>query len=912
MSIQSIDGIKYIDGTEIKDVNMNGDKTVKAGVAYPFSPKAELVNQNISTTYAELVIDVADQYSLIDSESLQIYISDGEKLLEKKTLKTGTNDITFSNLGAHSTYQYGVAATFDLVDGNDMHSERLLKETFTTRSIFELENIETTKNSISFDIAKTGEEGEIDCVSLYDNEDGKLINSGDATTRKFDKLLSGHTYRLYVDFSYSVGEVKVADWVGEDITTIAVMEPKLEITDVSSDKTSISYSVTLSDIDQVCSIESVDLIKDGQVVNSNKGLMKGSFNNLLSNNKYKIKVTYFYDLNDGKGVVTSSVEKEFSTIAKNEPSIEISNELVTDTCIKADINFIDVDSVGFIKSVELYENSELISKNSSKKIEFNNLSYYTNYNVVITYSYDLNDGNGAQEKRFEKEYKTSPHISFKSCEIINTSAVSEGETIFMEANIENPYGAIPETVVVNGENYNCSNSTSTNRIYVEIPYNGQFEGGETLLEIEEITMVLDNERYLIIPTENNFDSVFVNGRFIIDEVRVVNEKGEEIEYCFPSENIYIELNISNSSGYIVNNFEITTDVYPTDDRRSINYDEIIKIDDYTYRYKISFGKYDDAYSTYKFTLTRINYSNDYINKTLDTDIKLSAFHRLSTDEIIEIKDVDDLINTEYTYYGKYYKLMNDIDLSDMEWTSLPRFCGVFDGNGHSIKNMRNVSTIYDKNVYIGLFEDLYTGRHVVFKDLSISNMKILINHETTDINKKYELSVGGFVAGYGQADESVSFYNCSVTGDISVTSKISSPDYYSRIAIGGFIGHFQSGHGVMFGGCNNNVSITLRTLNVEENADYASCGFLTGLGFGGYLENIIVHNTSINSTINADCLPKDLNLIDALFGLRYNTYKNESINIDFSHFDVNLKLIGGTSCDEVFNYKGDLMDFIDS
>ena len=57
----TIDAIKYIDGTEIKDVDMSSaNKTIKVGVSYIKSPTASVTKYNISSTSAEMTIDVSD------------------------------------------------------------------------------------------------------------------------------------------------------------------------------------------------------------------------------------------------------------------------------------------------------------------------------------------------------------------------------------------------------------------------------------------------------------------------------------------------------------------------------------------------------------------------------------------------------------------------------------------------------------------------------------------------------------------------------------------------------------------------------------------------------------------------------------------------------------------------------------
>ena len=1095
----TIDAIKYIDGTEIKDVKMSGDKTIKTGIEYSSAPTASISSLNISTTYVDMGIDIVDTYSLIGKNELFVYLSDGENIIDKKSLKVGINEITFENLEAHTLYEYGVITAFDLADGQDLHSEWLLTDTFTTKSIYSLSSIERTNTSISFKVDKNGEAGQIDSISLYDNSNGRLVASGNSSTRSFDGLLSNHTYKLYVDFSYMINDTKIADWVGEDITTIAKVDPKIEILDISADKTSVTYRINTEDVDDVCEIKEVDLVKngevidsqlgsgsgsftgllsnntynievsysydlndgngridskvsesfttsakfepqikivdfssdktsvsykidivdddgigkidkvelvkDGDVVSTNNGNLEGTFNNLLSGNNYEIKVSYSYDLNDGKGIkvnsisqsistiakitpkviisdfsagqtsidyqldmsdedeictiekvellkngevvdstdgsasgsfdnllsnntyslkviysydlndgngiVYSFIEENINTLAKNKPIIGIDTKFITDSSISADIVFEDVDSVGVINSVTLYKGNEVVAINSSKEVNFNDLDYYTDYKVVISYSYDLNDGKGMVKSQYEKSYKTSPYIGFNSCEIINTSAVSDGETIFMEASLDNPLGALPKSVVINGQTYNCSGSTSANLMYIEILYSGQFEGGETSLTIEKLTMVLDGDEYTIIPASNNVANVFINGEFIVDSFKIVNENGEEIQYCFPSEEAFIEINIDNKSGYKIDSFKLSTDMIP-DNRYTIDMDNLMEISANTYRCRINFLEYGS--STFVFGLDSVSYYNDYISKTISTSFKTNKFFILQSDEIVEINNLDELMNTEYTYQTRYYKLMNDIDLSGIEWTSLPKFSGIFDGNGHEIKNMTNASTIYDKDVEIGLFEDIYSGQMAIFKDLSISNMKVLIDHRTSDPNNQYSLSIGAFVAGFGQGKYCY-FENCSVKVDVSVNSSMTCNNSSYGLFIGGFIGCFTNGAEVSFNNCVSDVAISLRCPNSkDEKRGYVYYGILVGYIFPDYVKELSIVDSSITGIVNAEQYQNIANKCGLLFGFKdYDLgYWGDQGDLEIINSSLDLSQINGISYKGTENFKGTIKEYAKS
>lgn len=814
----TIDAIKYIDGTEIKDVKMSGDKTIKTGIEYSSAPTASISSLNISTTYVDMGIDIVDKYSLIGKNELFVYLSDGENIIDKKSLKVGSNEITFENLEAHTLYEYGVITAFDLVDGQDLHSEWLLTDTFTTESIYSLSSIEKTNTSISFKVDKNGEAGQIDAISLYDNSNGRLVASGNSSTRSFDGLLSNHTYKLYVDFSYTINGIKIADWVSEDITTVFNIKPKVEILDISSDKTSVRYKIDMEDSDGVGAIDKVELLKDGAIVSTNNGMLEGEFNNLLSGNRYKIKVSYSYDLNDGNGVINSFIEEDIDTIAKNKPSIGIDTKLVTDSSISADIVFDDVDSVGVINSVTLYKGNEVVAINSSKEVSFNDLDYYTDYKVVISYSYDLNDGKGMIEEVYEKEFKTSPYLDFKSCNIINTSAVSEGETIYMEVSLDNPSGAIPESVVVNGQKYNCASSTSQNKIYVEIINNGQFEGGNTELIIQKVNMQLDGKIYSVEPKNNNSDSVFINGILSVESLELVNSNNEIVYYAFPKDEMKLLLTLKNKTGYSI-------------DGSSLG--EWIKIDDNHYYKNVTL---ENGWNYYD--LTSISYSNDSLSKTLNIGYCSSnRVYKVNSNSIVEINSLSGLQNT--TFNGGYYKLTSDIDLSKTEWTNLGYFYGILDGNGYSIKNMTNVSTVTDKDINIGLFKDA-SG---LFLNCKLEDVTIMMTLNSTTPDE-YFASFGGFVSGTRFSDNiDASFINCEVTGDISINNTTTSGETY----VGGLVGYeYPYPPYLYIDNCRTNININIKKGNNTSGV---------GAGLVGYFAwancKIFVYNSYVEGSINA-------------------------------------------------------------
>ena len=90
----SIDSIKYIDGTEIKDVDLSsGNKSIKAGVKYENEPQINVTNLDSGINEVSFNLYLTDTDNLITEDAV-LYISDGEEIVGQKNLKVGNNFIT--------------------------------------------------------------------------------------------------------------------------------------------------------------------------------------------------------------------------------------------------------------------------------------------------------------------------------------------------------------------------------------------------------------------------------------------------------------------------------------------------------------------------------------------------------------------------------------------------------------------------------------------------------------------------------------------------------------------------------------------------------------------------------------------------------------------------------------------------
>ena len=149
--------------------------------------------------------------------------------------------------------------------------------------------------------------------------------------------------------------------------------------------------------------------------------------------------------------------------------------------------------------------------------------------------------------------------------------------------------------------------------------------------------------------------------------------------------------------------------------------------------------------------------------------------------------LEDQVNAGNSFKGKYFKLMNDIDLGGKIWypigvKSTAPFAGLFDGNDKTIKNMSIVLKDADYNFYsYGLF-GFMKG---VIRHLNMTNGYVVINR--TESNEAQTLMVGllcGLIANNMEENVFGAVYECNIQG--SMGGNIS--NYFDMSYIGGIAG----------------------------------------------------------------------------------------------------------------------------
>ena len=257
------------------------------------------------------------------------------------------------------------------------------------------------------------------------------------------------------------------------------------------------------------------------------------------------------------------------------------------------------------------------------------------------------------------------------------------------------------------------------------------------------------------------------------------------------------------------------------------------------------GKYDDNKPNENMTAVvgRVGTKASVVNNTA-TNVTLNEANKGATmiftlEELIAFAND---VNSGNTYKGKTVILGADIDLANMEWTpignSTNKFQGTFDGNGHTISNLK----ITSGKSNVGLFGFTTDGE---IKNLTVENATVTgylnvgvvagtpYTSKYTNITVTGHVEVNGFAYVGGVGGKSAYADWTNITVDVDETSYVKAvstdADGAWRTYVGGVIG-FNGEGGHTF----KNI-----TSNIDVIGDVCDIGGVFGIAhYGNNFENI--------------------------------------------------------------------------
>lgn len=325
------------------------------------------------------------------------------------------------------------------------------------------------------------------------------------------------------------------------------------------------------------------------------------------------------------------------------------------------------------------------------------------------------------------------------------------------------------------------------------------------------------------------------------------------------------------------NFQTVAVVDPTATTvTSANFTSTITCDKATGNKRISWGPWSllasSAYAGYRLT-GYIEYNDQNATFTYPA-LSVSSFEGSGTEaDPYQIKQLDDLIllsdnvkawettdsvgsyDIHRAYQGKWFRVMNDIDMQNYRFTPIGNaykylFAGNLDGGGHTLKNLNVSSTVG----YAGLFgrvDSLTTIKDLTFDSPTINNTG----------------SFTGALAGWASGTiDNVHVVNAKITGSgmatggiIGTGSTITNSSVVNS-SITGAYGYVGGVAGELDGGISN--SFATGVAIVEGGGDYNPVGGVVGNLYGASAEKCYFTGSVYTSSSNQR--------IGGVFGTAYN------------------------------------------
>ena len=711
----TIDAIKYVDGTEIKDVRMDGNRTVKAGVRASDQTYVNVTNEKKTMTSISFDAQVVDLYSLIEKSGgyAKAVLYDGVNMLTKDIKVGEKTSVVFDNLTPNTVYQYGVVALYDNLSGNGAKLNTLYKKAVYTDTIVLFKDVQVGKESIEWGFVwnESFANKQMSAISLWQN--GAKVQDVDTTATRLDGLKSNNEYTLKATYKNLQNQDET---IAIEFVTYAKAVPTVEIANMQSTQTQVSFELNITDTDNVGAISKIELLhgEDEPIVAENTAR---SFENLLSNNDYTIQVTYTYDLNDGVGEQQIVKTADIKTKAKAMPSATISNLTSTQNTIECDIVYTDVDGVGSVVEIALYRlENKIKSLPFATHVAFDGLESGKEYKVVVEYKYDLNDGTGENTANVDAKYSTLvDRIIVDNLTLLNNNVVKLGEELNLRVYFANEAEIELTGIYVNGQK---ATVVGGDRIESAIVKFVPTTSGLCKFAIDRVDYIING-----IEVNQTIDSSVEVEYPIYRDINITYTPITISKYENTGDGVY--LSFDNEDGYTV--FKVNE----SDDFVTVGSGRIFTKD-------ISITSIEYGYADYGHTTQNCDFKNDYWSDSIH---HVTALKRIYT--------VEDF----FAMTDGYYLLMNDLDLRSVQTKAQIKLTGIFDANGHTIRGLSNV---VDTSKYE--YFDLFQGGSIY--DATFKELYVSVNH-TSNGNCLYVSPLGN-----------AKLFNCTVKGDVVLKGSI--------------------------------------------------------------------------------------------------------------------------------------------
>ena len=432
----------------------------------PDAPTASIDNIEIAKGQVTFDVLINDPHNtLVDDSLVALLYKDGTEV-DRIAFSELETTLSFDTLLNDTVYDLIIRADYDLYEADLIEDDTLVADTFTSYDaapIVEMNNITKNVGSISFDLSIDDFASSIDTDTLY----AVLMLGQDEVSRiKLDTLFESVTFtELENDTAYEIVIEADVDYLEATIRQEEILDsygftsldvaPSIDYDDIIRDYDRIDFTVRISDGYQTL-IETYQTLRvedaEGNLVTELTEVEDGTqvtLFNLLAGHDYTFKLYGTIDYQDGQGQRQVLLhEAVISTLAYAEPVVSIDDVVTTEHEITYTVNETDPDNRNTITDIVLFEDGVAIESEDTPgtgTFTFSNLKSDTEYRIVVSYEYDLADGEGLIETTTEI-YVTTDAYDPPTVSIIDVSTTEE--TISFNTSTNDPDELIEAILII--------------------------------------------------------------------------------------------------------------------------------------------------------------------------------------------------------------------------------------------------------------------------------------------------------------------------------------------------------------------------------------------------------------------------------------------------------------------------------
>lgn len=297
----------------------------------------------------------------------------------------------FENLEPGTDYKVICTIEADFFDGLDYQERIILNQEFQTTPSVSFNITKIAPTAVYFDMT-LGKNTIIQEIALKNEENGALKTVSTNVINNISGLISNNLYKIIIT-TLTEKLIQKHEYI---FKTLNVASPIINLDDIEIAETSIKIVPKISFKVDTFKFNYIE-IRNGSgetVAKYDKEDTAYIFDNLLSSTNYRFYYNYSFDLLDGKGVRTKTLNKGVTTKTFKKPAMEFKPIKVTKNSIYFEAaDKMDKIAPNYIET-RLYKNSDLIETTKERKYTFTGLESDVTYLVETHYSYNLLDGKG--------------------------------------------------------------------------------------------------------------------------------------------------------------------------------------------------------------------------------------------------------------------------------------------------------------------------------------------------------------------------------------------------------------------------------------------------------------------------------------------------------------------------------------